>query len=125
MNSSRKQGSKILGVIARSEAEQLLLDWANLANIDDPGPYLRLLRKHSDAFQELMPVDSQDLILFRGLLRLGWETPSAYRRQWYLFELRMMIRLSVRRKGSGHTDDALLHGDVQQIREFLEPPQQP
>jgi hypothetical protein len=94
MGSRRISSRKILGVIARSDAERLLLDWANLPELPDYGPaeleaYMRLLSRHPQVFGHIEVSDARFQIEEIGVrLRQAWDAPNRRNRDWYCFQLR-------------------------------------
>lgn len=93
-SSGRKQGSKILGIVDRGEAESVLVEWANLPDVPagcggKVPQYLRLLSRHADMFGHLdenltTMLNLRDL---RDLLRKTWDSPDRWHREWYAHEL--------------------------------------
>jgi hypothetical protein len=110
-NSSQRRESKILGIIAPADAEQFLLDSANLpatpdvAPIDlfqkgrhklsiaaDPSPeqvsaLKRFRARHRHTEIPEWETDITLLILSEGLRKV-WDAPDVRSREWYLFRLR-------------------------------------
>jgi hypothetical protein len=110
MNSSRKDGSKILGVMPKAEAERLLLAWANLPDVPtlrdareiaDPGGYRRLIERHPEVFGHMASeqeraasavsersITIDKLRIWRDRLRLAWTAQDRRSREWHIFTLR-------------------------------------
>jgi hypothetical protein len=122
MGSSRKQGSKILGVIDRREAEGLLVEWANLRD-DDSRACLKLLARYRDVFKETLPITSLALLSYRETLRKAWDAPDRRRRDWYTFQLRHAFEFSKRLKAAGEDVEQLWReGNRERLMELMEPP---
>jgi hypothetical protein len=96
VSTSRKHGSKFLGVITREKAEKLLLDWANLRISKDEGPLRRLVVRYPEVFIPLSldqtfadaPRQAWELERLLGHLRKAWDAPDRRHRDWYIFHLR-------------------------------------
>lgn len=97
----------VLGLISPKRCEDLLLDWVNLRN-EDAAACLQLLKRYRDVFEGLLPVTSTALLSYRDLLRKAWKaTPDARRRDWYLFQLRMLFQYQVNARRMGLDPDQL------------------
>jgi hypothetical protein len=95
MSSSKKQGSKILGVVGREEAERLLLDWANLSDQREDESATRLFRRHEQVLKALEwkgdtehPLNPYEIYTLRLHLRKAWDAPDRRTREWHIFQLR-------------------------------------
>ena len=90
INSSRKQGSKFLGVITPEKAESLLQDLANL-NMGDYSLAHRIIERYPDVFPSTMGRETNKyVILFttQDYLRKAWDGPDLRHREWWLRKLR-------------------------------------
>jgi hypothetical protein len=109
--SSKKSGNQILGVMAVSRAERLLLDWANLPewrgdfatraaryhrqNIAQvaavPAPnqaqkpaYQRIVQRYPEVFADVSEHSAEIARIFGMLLRKAWDAPNLRKKEWYL-----------------------------------------
>jgi hypothetical protein len=104
----QKAGHKILGVIAREDAEKLLLDLANAFDLPDaPHPfalnndyfeeeqypaYRRLITQHASVFGAIDDFDTyvvHKLRQFRDRLRQAWTERDPRCRDWRVYQLRL------------------------------------
>lgn len=122
MSTSRKNSSKILGLLERHEAEGLLVEWANLRD-DDPRACLKLLSHYSAVFKDTLPIASVALLSYRDTLRKAWDAPDRRRRDWHMFELRHAFALSQRLKAAGEDIEQLWReGNRERMLELMGPP---
>jgi hypothetical protein len=99
MSTSHDQPRKFLGVIARKDAEVLLLDWANLT--DDEQAIRRLIRRHEHILNSLklglqekvfgFKFQMFDLFRLRDHLRKAWDARDRRMREWHIFQLRRLF----------------------------------
>ena len=96
---SKKSGSKILGVVAREEAECLLIDWANLS--DSADALQRFARRHGRVLGPpwLMFLDNS-VIRLRNYLRKAWDAQDRRARDWYAYDLRGLFAILCRTTGA-------------------------
>jgi len=97
MSTSHNQARKFLGAITRTEAEALLLDWANLRDGDEEA-VRRLMRRHAEVMGPLnlelqekifgFRFQVDDLFRLRDYLRKGWSARDRRTREWHVFQLR-------------------------------------
>lgn len=99
MGSSRKVGSKILGLITQEEAERLLFDWANLKREDTE----RFLKRWGGLLGDV----SASVFSYQEELRHAWDAPNSRDRSWYLFMIRHSYAFEMRRQAMAHTDAEL------------------
>jgi hypothetical protein len=122
MNSSRKGGNQILGMISAADAQRLLLDWVNIDPFkSDDGTKKRLLRRYPEVFYAdpaiydewfdhprantpehrqrqrfLVQVNS----LIRNialLLQEAWNASDPRRREWYFIKTRLAYQVETER----------------------------
>lgn len=105
MSSSSKQGSKLLGVTTRADAEKALLDLANLSGPPDKA-LPRLFRRNEQVLEALQyhpgehaywvtsesppSLNEWEISIYgvRDHLRKAWTAPDRRSREWHIFQLR-------------------------------------
>lgn len=100
MSTSRKQSNKILGMVSRAEADQVLQDLANLADCN-PESLDRLQRRNTTVLQSVAsphkggPPRLAEFTVrnLRGELRKAWDAPDRRQRDWYIFQLRTWFNM--------------------------------
>jgi hypothetical protein len=101
MSTSRRQASKILGVISPTEAQRLLLDWANLpfdakliSDLERVQASRKRMRLHyADIFAGF---DDMQLVAvlyqIQKFLRKAWSSADPRGKDWYLTQMRDLYR---------------------------------
>jgi hypothetical protein len=105
MSTSQKQPRKFLGVIARKDAEALLLDWANLPD-EQEDAIRRLMRRHGKTLGPLKLEHQEkvfgfkfqmfDLFRMRDYLRKAWDAKDRRTREWHIFQMRSFFSVLTR-----------------------------
>lgn len=105
MNSSRKSGREILGIVSKKKAERLILECANLPiDVIDPdfprnfidGPIPPRIMPLIDLFRPItdsrMPSGGSwinyAILAFRRYLRSAWDASDQWQRDWHIFRMR-------------------------------------
>lgn len=99
MGSSKKVGSKILGMLTAAEAERLLVDWVNLRREDAD----RFMKRYGDLIGDV----SAGLFSYQEELRHAWDAPNSRTRSWYLFMIRHSYAFQMRQQAAGYTNHQL------------------
>jgi hypothetical protein len=102
MGSSKKQGSKVLGVITAAEAERLLVDWVNLKQEDAK----KFLERYGGLLGNVF--NSNEVFSLQGELREAWVAPNSRDRSWYLFMIRHTYAFAMKCQALGRSRDELL-----------------
>jgi hypothetical protein len=151
MNSSRKRGNQILGMISDTHARRLLLDWVNTDSFSrDNGVRRRLLLQHPEIFADLDPAiydeklfdDPAEVITperrqLRKLigraftliaevgthLQAGWNEADPWRREWLFVRARLLYHSGLDRLRAAMQDVRMGHSEVSEVKDGVVQPQ--
>jgi hypothetical protein len=149
MNSSKKAGHQILGVISRVKAQKLLEDWANVdSSAVDDGAMKRLVRNHPEVFlginaqvldERYQPRDAdvpQELrsrqksvttlvsliATIAALLREGWNASDPRHREWCFIRTRLAYHVEIEKLKDAVQEMTMGRLEIREVRDGVVQP---